>query len=131
VIHSGGRPGRRVREGDDMATQHIRDVELPYPYPVVLDAIARSAATAGIKVNTVDPARGMVFAVRSVSALSWGENVTIQLGQSTPTSPTQLRITSALAFGLVDWGRNRKNVDALLAALTAFLDQYAAASRLA
>ncbi|WP_088283889.1 hypothetical protein [Kineosporia sp. A_224] len=113
-----------------MATQHTRDVELPYPYPVVLDAVARSAPTAGITVNTVDPARGMVFGVRSMSVFSWGENVTMQLGQTAPTAPTQLRITSALAFGLVDWGRNRKNVDAVLAALTAFLDQHAAASRL-
>jgi hypothetical protein len=113
-----------------MATRHHRQLRLPYPYPVVLDAIARVLPPAGFKVNTVDPARGMVFAVRSTSLWSWGENVTIQVGQAGPTQPSEARIDSALVFGLVDWGRNRKNVDKIVEALEGFLAVHAGATRL-
>ena len=73
-----------------MATSHTRDVDLPYPYPVVVDAIVHAAPSVKLKVSTVDPARGMVFGSRGMSFFSYGLNVTIQLGQTTPTAPRKL-----------------------------------------
>jgi hypothetical protein len=113
-----------------VARQHDRTVPFRYPYGVVLDAFAQALPPAGFRVSTVDPGRGMVFAVRGTSAWSWGENVTVQLGQPAPDQPTEARIHSALAFGLVDWGRNRKNIDLILTAVTGHLDQYAGPARL-
>jgi hypothetical protein len=84
----------------------------------------------------------MIFAVRKTNPLlSYGENITVHLGctwaapglhlgQPTPASPTELRMTSALVFGWYDWGCNRKNVEKVLAALSVFLDQHAAGTRL-
>lgn len=113
-----------------MGNHHTANISLPYPFPVVLDACAQVLANTGFKVNTVDPTRGMIFAVRGMSLWSYGENVTVQVGQVAADAPCELQIRSALAFGLVDWGRNRKNVEKVLGTLTAFLEQHAADSRL-
>ena len=113
-----------------MATSHTRDVELPYPHPVVLDAFVHSAPAVKLKVSTVDPARGMVFGSRGMSFFSYGLNVTVQLGQVTPTVPTQARIHSALLFGLLDYGANRRYVDRIVEAVTGWLETNAAAHRL-
>ncbi len=114
-----------------MATSHTRDLELPYPYQVVLDAIVRSGPEVRLKVSTVDPARGMVFATRPMTMWSGGLNVTFQLGQQAPHLPTQVRVHSALMFGLVDWGINRRYVDRLVGAVTGWLETHAAATRIA
>ncbi len=113
-----------------MATRHHQQLRLPYPYPVVLDAFTRVLPQIGFRVSTVDPARGMVFAARPTSLWSWGENVTIQVGQVAPTEPSEARVDSALAFGLVDWGRNRRNVEKIVAEIDGFLAEHAAAWRL-
>lgn len=113
-----------------MATSHTRDVELPYPYPVVVDAIVHAAPSVRLKVSTVDPARGMVFGSRGMSFFSYGLNVTVQLGQVTPDAPTQARIHSCLVFGLLDYGANRRYVDRVVGAVTGWLDANAAAHRL-
>lgn len=113
-----------------MANRYQAGLTLPYPYPVVLDAVARVLGHRGLKVTTVDPVHGMVFATRGVGLGSWGENVTVEVGQVSAQTPTQVQVTSALVFGLADWGRNRKNVQAILDALPAFLERYAGGTRL-
>ncbi len=113
-----------------MATSHTEDLSLPYPYPVVLDAIVHGGPSVRLKVSTVDPARGMVFATRPMSFWTTGLNVTFQLGQQTPTSPTEVRVHSALMFGLLDWGINRRYVAKIVPAVTGWLETHAAATRI-
>lgn len=121
---------RAVDRGGPLATSHTRDVDLPYPYPVVLDAIVHAAPSVRLRVSTVDPARGMVFGSRGMSFFSYGLNVTVQLGQATPTTPTRARFTSSLVFGLVDYGANRRFVEQVVGAVESWLAANAAATRI-
>ena len=87
-------------------------------YAAVFDAVCRAAPEAGLKPATADPATGVITLSSSVSLASWGENITIQVGQVQPGT-IQVTIRSGLKFGLVDWGRNDKNLAALFARIDA------------
>jgi hypothetical protein len=51
---------------------------------------------------------------------SWGENIQVVVGSDGP-GRSRAKITSSLKFGLVDWGKNRKNLDTIEAAVQAEL----------
>lgn len=55
---------------------------------------------------------------KGMSALSWGENITVNMG-TFPGGGTQVLIESRLKFslGFVDWGKNQANCETLTAAL--------------
>jgi hypothetical protein len=78
----------------------------------VFDAVCRGAQAAGMTVKVADPATGRVVLSSSMSLASWGENLEIQVGQLQPGT-IQVAVRSSLKFGLVDWGRNDKNLKAL------------------
>ncbi len=61
-----------------------------------------------------------VRAAQPMSNLSWGERIHV-LTATNPGGGTQVVVESKLVFGFVDWGRNRRNVDAVLTSLDATL----------
>ena len=89
-------------------------------YTAVFDAAARAAARCGMGVKGADPATGVLTLSTSMSLMSWGENLGVQVGQLEP-GVIQVAIRSDVKFGLVDWGRNAKNINQFFAALDAEL----------
>ncbi len=81
-------------------------------YPVVFDAVCRAAQEMGMTLAQADPATGVITGKSSVSLSTWGENLTINVWQETPGT-IQVRARSGLKFGLVDWGKNQKNLNQL------------------
>ncbi len=84
------------------------------PWTEVFQA-AQSALPASTKMNVTgaDQTTGRITLSRGMSALSWGENVEIHVWESSP-GHAGVKVTSSLKFGLVDWGKNKKNIQAIL-----------------
>lgn len=64
-----------------MATSKSASRTYAGDYAVVFDAVCRAAPDAGLEPATADPATGLITLSSSVSLASWGENITIQVGQ--------------------------------------------------
>ena len=84
------------------------------PWTEVFQA-AQSALPASTKmqVRQADPATGLIVLSRPMSAMSWGEDVQVQVWETAP-GQAGVRVSSQLKFGLVDWGKNKKNIQAIL-----------------
>lgn len=103
-----------------MATESTAERTYVGEYGPVFEAVRQAAAAAGLNVAAADPATGRLEMTSSVSLASWGERMEVQVGQAAPGSQV-VRMRSALKFGLVDWGKNKRNVERLLAAVDALL----------
>lgn len=88
----------------------------PFPQQTVFQALPAALQQAKMTVRYGDPNRGYVAASKSISLMSWGENISIYL-QPTPDGQTAVTITSNLKFGLVSWGVHDRNFQAIFAAL--------------
>jgi uncharacterized protein (DUF1499 family) len=106
-----------------MATKAELPIDLPVPAAEAFDATYRALASLGFSVAHADPAVGLISAKSSLDLMSWGENLELYVQPTTATTSTVI-IRSALKFGLVDWGKNKKNVtkigDAIRAQLGTF-----------
>ncbi len=71
-------------------------------------------------VQAADPTTGAITLSTSMSLASWGENIALQVGQLEP-GVIQVGMRSGVKFGLVDWGKNDKNISRFFAALDAEL----------
>lgn len=89
-------------------------------YAPVFDAACRAAARCNMAVKAADPATGAITLSTSMSLASWGENIALQVGQIEP-GVIQVGMRSGVKFGLVDWGKNDKNITQFFAALDAEL----------
>lgn len=104
---------------------HKRSDREYFPYPIGLmhkaciNAINKSK---NFTLVTDDPSTGEIKARVGMSLWSWGENVTIALTAESDTD-TSMIISSNPAFKLtlVDYGKNRRNINTLLAAINAEL----------
>jgi hypothetical protein len=67
-----------------------------------------------------NPASGEweVRASQPRSNYTWGERIHV-ITATNPGGGTQVVVESKLVFGFVDWGRNQRNVEAVLASLDA------------
>lgn len=65
-----------------------------------------------------DPASGEweIRAAQARSNYTWGERIHV-VTATNPGGGTQVVVESKLVFGFVDWGRNRRNVEAIFAVL--------------
>jgi hypothetical protein len=97
-----------------MAISSEGATEFAAPYPVVFDAVCRAAQAEGMTVVGADPATGVVRVSAGMSAFSWGENADVHVWGA-GEGRTGVQVRSALKFGLVDWGRNKRNIDRLFA----------------
>lgn len=60
----------------------------------------------------------MMRATVNVTLMSWGEHITINVGQHPQGSVVHIESKCAMPVQLVDWGRNKKNVDHIVRGLT-------------
>ena len=84
---------------------------VPGAYDGVFNAVCHAAASSGMTVTLADPAAGVIQLSTSMGLATWGENLTAHL-RPLPTG-VEVTLSSALKFGLVDWGKNRQNIETL------------------
>jgi hypothetical protein len=97
-----------------------RTVDLPQPAAAVFEALGRVLTSHGARIAESDPAAGRIVARTSFSLASYGETLVMTVAPNTPGG-TRLTIRSTLKWGLVDWGKNRRNLDRMVDGLTALL----------
>lgn len=98
-------------------------VHYPFPYESIYNAtIAAINSTGRMKIISADPNTGYITARAAVSMWSWGENITIQLNRI-DDSNTNLEISSQprMRLTLVDYGKNRRNINVILSQISAHL----------
>ena len=84
---------------------------VPGAYDGVFHAVCHAATSSGMTVTLADPAAGVIHISTSMGLATWGENLTAHL-RPLPTG-VEVNLSSALKFGLVDWGKNRQNIETL------------------
>jgi hypothetical protein len=89
-------------------------------YAEVWEATGRALVHLGMTISSADPASGTLTASASLSLMSWGENLQVRVAAVDPTT-TAVSVGSSLKFGLVDWGKNRKNIDRIHETIAAAL----------
>lgn len=101
-----------------MGCKYRGDFMLREPVVKVFQHVSTLPAIGGIKVVRVDPQRYQIFLNSSMSLTSWGEKITLSFfdpldGGTRVIAESQ----SALATTLIDYGKNRKNVEQIEQAL--------------
>ena len=104
---------------------HKRSDREYFPYPIdLMHKACINAINKNKRFSLVadDTSTGEIKARVGISLWSWGENVTISLNAESDTD-TSLVISSNPVFKLtlVDYGKNRRNINTLLAAINAEL----------
>lgn len=103
-----------------MATRSAGSLPVPAPYAAAFDATYRALVQLGMNVRFADVNQGYIQASTSMGLASWGEDLDVRVRPTSPTT-TEVDISSALKFGLVDWGKNAKNITKIQAAIAAAL----------
>lgn len=105
---------------------HSGSVEYPYSKKTVFDAVmAASKHIDGFELDSADEMSGHVTLKAGVSWSSWGENIPIQLISVSPIR-TKVEIistpkTGVLFGGANDFGKNRRNIEKIISAISAQL----------
>ena len=107
---------------------HEGGADYPYPREVVFQAlIAAIPQLPGMKIDNADKLSGRILVKAGMSLMSWGENIPIVVSESAPgrtrVSVTSTPKTGVLFGGAFDLGKNRKNIERLLAALSESLQK--------
>ncbi len=99
-----------------MAIRSAATLPIAAPYAQVFDATHRALLQAGMDIRFADPSQGYIQASHGMGLASYGENLDIRV-RATGATSTEVDITSALKFGVFDWGKNQKNVTKIQAAI--------------
>ncbi len=100
---------------------HLGESEFPMSKDKVFDALCKGVPTIqGMKVESADRLQSRIMVKTGVSLFSWGEVIPVQLTEI-DANKTKVQInsspkTGALGGGAFDMGKNRKNIEAILAA---------------
>jgi hypothetical protein len=107
---------------------HEGGAEFPYYQDDVFEALVKAIPTvSGMRLQSSDKISGRVVAKAGMSLASWGENIEIGVSEISP-GRTRVSIISAPKTGLAlggafDFGKNRKNIERILDAVSAILSQ--------
>src|SRR3954453_3993451 len=84
-------------------------------YDAVFASVCAAANLDGMKVRFADPTTGVVSVSSDMTAFSWGENADIRVWRidDADGGGIGVAVESKLKFGLVDWGKNKRNIDKL------------------
>ena len=89
-------------------------------YESVFNAVCGAAQVNGWAVSWADPSAGSLLVSAGMSMLSWGEYGEIRVAPAEP-GVIMVGVRFKLKFGLVDWGKTKKNVDRLFASVEQML----------
>lgn len=99
---------------------HNGESEFPFRKDTVFDAVCKAVPKVnGMKINNSDKLSGRIMVKAGVTLWSWGENIPIQLTSLSETK-TKMQITSSpktgvMFGGAMDMGKNRKNIEKIIA----------------
>jgi len=96
-----------------MTTQLTRQPNDVWP------AVKSALASMGGSVSKDEQAKGVIEAKVSVSLFSWGENVRISVAPADGGSVVSVESRSRFPLTLIDWGKNKRNVNRFLDSLNA------------
>lgn len=82
----------------------------PGNYDNVFRAVCDTAQAEAMLVSVADPGSGFIKMSSGANLATWGENLEVRL-RPVAADAVEVTVTSALKFGLVDWGKNSSNVD--------------------
>ena len=88
----------------------------------VEQAVYHALVAAGL--TSVHGGGGVVYGSVPISWTSWGENVTAVVGFGPAGALVTVESRCALPTQLVDWGKNRKNVEQIVQHLRALVPVY-------
>ncbi|HUP87447.1 MAG TPA: DUF2510 domain-containing protein [Acidimicrobiales bacterium] len=103
-----------------MATASDGSRQFRGEYAHVFDVVCAAAEAERMHVRFTDPVNGVISVSSEMTAFSWGENADIRVWP-TGDGLVGVAIGSKLKFGLVDWGKNKRNVERLFGRIDAFL----------
>jgi hypothetical protein len=86
----------------------------------VFDAFAAAVAALRARVERQDRDAGLLEARTRMGMRSWGERLTVEVTRGSG-GRTHVAVSSKLRAQLVDWGKNRENVDRIMRAASAAL----------
>jgi hypothetical protein len=84
---------------------------VPGTYDNVFRAVCDAARAEAMTLKSAEPGTGLIRLSSLASMATWGENLDVNLRPA--ASGVEVTIHSSLKFGLVDWGRNRENIEKL------------------
>jgi hypothetical protein len=99
---------------------HNGESEFPFKRETVFDAVCKAIPKVdGMKIDNSDKLSGRIIVKAGVTLWSWGENIPIQLTSLSETK-TKMQITSSPKTGIMfggamDMGKNRKNIEKIIA----------------
>jgi hypothetical protein len=94
-----------------------RTVDIRRPAAEVFEALVRLLpGLKGMRIERADAEAGKILAKVGFSLASYGENVTLSV-TARPDGGSRLAVVSSLRWGLVDWGKNRTNIERILQGL--------------
>lgn len=107
--------------------------QIEYTYPFSSDDAYNAAYTTlmslGMRVVSGDRSRGTWRAASSMDMMSWGEDIDVSVIPAGPDA-SRVNVKSELKFGLVSWGKNKKNINRIHGALNAYLTSLPAGTQI-
>jgi hypothetical protein len=96
-----------------MPASNNSSITFPAGRDEVFQACIRAVSQCGFRIAESDPESGLIKAVAKMSMRSWGETITITISADGRTDVK----SSCRSIQLIDYGKNKANVNAVLAAL--------------
>jgi hypothetical protein len=84
----------------------------------ISQACLQAVRQSGFKVRESDPAAGQITAKAGVNVRTWGENIRVYVD---PEDRVYITSKSRFPLTLVDWGKNRWNVERIFTRLASLL----------
>lgn len=108
---------------------HTQDIVVPFSLSDVYDALKKALPKLqGFTIDHYDDLTKTAYLKAGVTLFSWGENMTVSLGEI-PNRGTAVSIlstpkTGVMFGGAMDMGKNRKNIELIMGALSTELSNY-------
>jgi hypothetical protein len=97
-----------------MAASYQASLTFPVGGEQLFQACMNALSQCGFSVTGADPSAGLISAKANMSFLSWGEIITLAVA---PDGRVDMK-SSCRGIQLIDYGKNKRNINALSAALS-------------
>jgi uncharacterized RDD family membrane protein YckC/ribosomal protein L40E len=109
-------------------TRETGEIDLPYPKDAVFRAVSEAVASIkGFKAKSADKLSGDLEGTIGAGFFSWGEEIRITVSETgRQWSKVTISSSSRVRTTAWDYGKNRKNIEALLEGISRILDRSSA-----
>ena len=101
-----------------MTVTYWNNMRFPGTREQISQACLEAVRQSGFKIRESDLAAGQITAKAGVNLRTWGENIHVHVG---PGDRVDIISASRWPLTLVDWGKNRWNVDRIFTRLATLL----------